>query len=203
MIVSHSLRVIFISNPKTGSKSIDAALAQFQDEPSLSDFSSTGFYTKGHMPAYALRDILGRSVWDSYFKFSFVRNPWDWFVSQHFYNLQKHGILHHINEPLSLKDIWRTYHFLRRYRGAEWVTSACQHAFLCDEEGQVLVDFLGRFERLAADFSAVQSIIGTQTELQHVNPSVHHDYREYYADETRDLVHALYGRDIDIFSYDF
>jgi chondroitin 4-sulfotransferase 11 len=203
MIVSHSLRAIFISNPKTGSKSVEAALAQFQDEPSLDNITRVGLYTQGHIPAYELRGLLGDSIWDAYFKFAFVRNPWDWFVSQHFYNLQKREIPHHVDGPLSIQEILRSYRFLRSYRGAQWVDPACQNAFVCDEGGQILVDFIGHFEYLLEDFMITQSIIGCQADLLHVNASTHRHYEEYYDHETRELIRQLYRRDIELFDYDF
>ena len=89
MIVNHSRRVIFVANPKTGSTSIEAALAGLNDEPELDFKARDGFYTPHHITAFELRETLGHSIWRSYYKFAMVRNPWDWFVSQHFYNLQK------------------------------------------------------------------------------------------------------------------
>jgi hypothetical protein len=203
MIVSHALQAVFISNPKTGSRSIGAALEQFQDEPQLNELSLDGLYTRGHVPAYALRDILGPSAWQSYFKFAFVRNPWDWFVSQHFYNLQKHGRPYDANEQLSAQDILRTYRFLQSYRGAPWVESACQNTFVCDQRGKVLVDFLGHFENLNNDFAEIGSRIGFNIELPHVNVSAHRYYRNYFNTKTREQVRQLYECDIKIFAYDF
>src|SRR4051812_45551587 len=89
MIISHSLQLIFISNPKTGTKSIEAALAPYQDEPHINEIFKDGLYTKRHMPAAEMRDILPTDVWNTYFKVAFVRNPWDWLISQHFYNIEK------------------------------------------------------------------------------------------------------------------
>lgn len=203
MIISHRLRTIFIGNPKTASRSIDIALSQFQDEPEISRAGENSFYTGGHMPAATLQTILDRPIWEGYFKFAFVRNPWDWFISQHFYNLQKHGVAHRVDQALSTEDIRHTYRFLRLYRGVPWAVSASQHGFLCNEGGRVLVDFLGRFERLEEDFLEIQSRIGVKLTLPHVNSSAHRQYHSYYEDDTRALVGSLYARDIQIFGYEF
>lgn len=155
------------------------------------------------MPATVMRNSVDRAIWQAYFKFAFVRNPWDWFVSQHFYNLQKQYATHDDTRPFTPEDILRTYNFLRRYKGVPWASSACQNGFLCDEDGNILVDFLGRFEHLAEDFAKVQSRLEVQLTLAHINSSAHRQYRLYYTNETRELVGALYRRDIEIFGYDF
>lgn len=205
MIVSHSLRFIYISNPKTASKSVEAALAVFQEEPELDEISREGFFTKRHIPAWTLREHLPESVWRSYFKCAFVRNPWDWFVSQHFYNLVNNRDTGDIDRalPLSRDDILGTYEYLKQRRGVDWSESGFQHSFVCDDQGVPLVDFVGRFEHLAADFAHVQTRIGTQVALSRLNTTEHAPYRSYYTDETSFLIYQLYHMDIRIFGYDF
>ena len=46
MIINHERRFIFVSNPKTGTRSIETLLAEFQDEPELHAEERPGFYTK-------------------------------------------------------------------------------------------------------------------------------------------------------------
>lgn len=203
MIVSHSRQVIFVANPKSGSRSIEAALAGLNDEPELDCKARDGFYTGHHIPAVELREALGRSIWDSYFKFAIVRNPWDWFISQHFYNLQKHATPHDIRALITPADVLKTEQFLRVYRGCEWARTACQHAFVCDELGTVLVDYLGKYENLRKDFQILSSAIGARPSLPHMNASVHSHYRKYYSTDTRQLVRQLYARDIELFDYEF
>lgn len=203
MIVNHDLRMIFISNPKVASTSIEAALADLDDEPALNETYKDGFYTGRHMPAVDLREILGPRIWNNYLKFAFVRNPWDWFVSQHFYNSVKLGRPANSNELLSRDEIMETYAFLSRYRGVEWAASASQHAFICDKSGSLAVDVIGRFEALSLDFDAILDTFGLKIELPHVNASQHRYYREYFNSETRQLVGDLYGEDVRIFDYRF
>ena len=75
--------------------------------------------------------------------------------------------------------------------------------FICDEHGNVIVDFVGRFESLEADFNKVCDMIGVNRELPHVNRSVRTDYREYYTDETRAIVGSIAQADIEMFGYEF
>jgi hypothetical protein len=202
VIVSHTHRVIFIANPKTGSSSVEAALSGMSEEPELDFLAREGFYTRHHAPAYIVRERLGTKVWDAYFKFAFVRNPWDWFVSQHFYNLQKRSGAHDTRASLPEDAITSTYDFLRTYRGAEWADSACQNAFVCDARGDVLVDFLGRFEHFERDFTTALSMAGgLDANLPHVNSSAHGYFKDYYTPATVEMIRAMYSRDVSLFGY--
>jgi hypothetical protein len=203
MIICHSRKFIFISNPKTGSTSIDSALVEYNEDSSFNDISEDGLYTKRHVPAYVLERLLSDDIWKGYFKFAFVRNSWDWFVSQHFYNLEKHGCKVDINTRLSEKQILETYEFLKMYRGSANAESGCQYAFLCNDDNAILVNYVGRFETLGYHFQEVQKIIGTNKTLPHLNPSKHRHYRTYYNDETKSLISNLYKTDIGIWSFKY
>jgi hypothetical protein len=204
VIVSHTRRMIFVANPKTGSSSVEAALAEFNEEPVLDQMAREGFFTRHHVPAYLLREIVGTKIWDAYFTFAFVRNPWDWFVSQHFYNARKRGLSVDQEKPFSADVVQATHDFLRVYRGAEWADSACQNAFVCDERGTILVDFLGRFEHLDRDFSLALSMAGGPgARLPHRNRSAHEHFTSYYTPTTVELVRRLYSQDVSLFGYDF
>jgi hypothetical protein len=68
----------------------------------------------------------------------------------------------------------------------------------------MLVDYVGRFECLAADFQKVCKELGlSNTALPHKNKSRHRHYTDYYDDECRELVSNLWPRDIDTFGYSF
>jgi len=81
MILSHTHKFIFIANGKTGTSSIETALQPYQEGAALK-IGVEGLYTPKHVPPVVLRSQLGPKIWDEYFTFAFVRNPWDWFVSQ-------------------------------------------------------------------------------------------------------------------------
>jgi len=74
---------------------------------------------------------------------------------------------------------------------------------ITDARGNLLVDFVGAYEDLAGDFSEVARVIGIQTELPHINSSVHKDYRTYYNERTRAIVEEHFQPDIERFGYSF
>jgi hypothetical protein len=78
-----------------------------------------------------------------------------------------------------------------------------QKDFVCSEAGDLLVNFVGRFENLDADFQIICSKIGISASLPRINVSNTKPYKEYYNDETRELVRQAFAPDITLFGYDF
>jgi hypothetical protein len=138
-----------------------------------------------------------------YYKFAFVRNPWDWHVSMY------HFIL---SEPTHTKhSLVKSFGNFKNY--LEWVI-ATPHPFakgatkfqkdaLTDGAGKLLVDFVGRYETLAQDFDRVCQTLNITTHLPHVNKSAHQDYRDYYDARTRQMVADHFAEDIALFGYSF
>ena len=144
------------------------------------------------------RHEVGRKQFETYFKFGFVRNPWDRVVS-----------LYERNEALQLRNRMSFDQFV------EWMqysSSAClqpsphryQLDWFVDPNGTILADFIGKFERLEADWAFVAQKLGVNPELPHwrPNPRARH-YTEYYNDETKQLVADKFRVDIEHFGYEF
>ena len=86
MLISHKYKFVFISIPKTGSTSIRNSLSQYGDVFSSTDPNSPVYL---HIKSKQLKKyfIENKWNWDDYFKFAFVRNPWDSMVSQYYYKM--------------------------------------------------------------------------------------------------------------------
>jgi hypothetical protein len=81
-----------------------------------------------------------------------------------------------------------------------------QSDYLIDLQGRVVVDFIGRYERLEADFAEACRRIGIPPPaLPHRRQSVDRarDFRGYYTAETAELVAHYFRRDIEILGYRF
>jgi predicted phosphoadenosine phosphosulfate sulfurtransferase len=90
---------------------------------------------------------------------------------------------------------------IQKRQHVQWMP---QIDFLTDEHENILVHFIGRFERLAEDAQTVFARLGVQCDrMPHRLRSRRSHYWEYYNDETRKLISRLYGSDIDTFSYVF
>jgi hypothetical protein len=171
---------------------------------------------------YLTCGYLSPQQFESYFKFSFVRNPWDRIVSEYKYR----------GHPVRID--FKTYLF-RHLPAPGWTDSYShiipQYDFLYDGEGKCLVDFVGRYENLQADFDAVCARLGIpQTPLPRVNrsmddawPGTFREFRrrlrravwsrerehtfscytEYYDDESREAVGRMFRKDVEAFNYSF
>ena len=79
-----------------------------------------------------------------------------------------------------------------------------QTSYLVDENGNTLVEFIGRFENLEKDFLHAAAMVARPAErLDNVNPSGHAHYSTFYTAESRDAVARSFARDIARFGYDF
>jgi hypothetical protein len=187
-----------------------------------------------HIPPAILKGALPENVWNEYFKFAFVRNPWDWFISQWFYNsvpsvsavsswprrlrrgavsaLQRRrngpaqvqpASLVRVGDELRTEDVDAVFETLKRFKQLPGRDGLYQSNSVYDMDGRMLVDYVGRYESLEADFAEIMERVGLNLKLPHLNPTRHRDYRSYYSTATRDRVAELWAVDIENFGYAF
>jgi hypothetical protein len=143
-----------------------------------------------------------------YFKFAFVRNPWDRLVSTYFF--LKAGGLNSQDRAWADRHLARHADFDSFVRAwittsnvASWVHFRPQHTWICDTDLHCMMDFVGRYEEIDADFATAAQRIGCRRQLEKGNQSSHRHYSEYYMSETRDRVAEVYAVDIRLFAYEF
>ena len=144
-----------------------------------------------------------------YFKFTFVRNPWDRAVSAYTYFSQG-------GSAASPEDAqWSA--FINRFSSfdtfvCEWMneTNALRNAvftpqvlFLQNVFGELEMDYIGRFESLHTDYGNIASRLGVDRELPHLNSSRSMSYQSYYTSRSREIIARIYAQDIEAFGYRF
>ena len=188
-VISHKHKCIFVEVPKTGSTSVRGILGKAW-KPHLNLWQ-----IKNHMETYwthyggrknrileslylmlpkERRMEIGRKQFETYFKFGFVRNPWDRVVS-----------LYERTEALQLRDKMTFEEFV------DWIqysSATCIHSsphryqldWFVDPNGNVLADFIGKFERLDEDWAFVAQKLGISEKLPHrrANPRTRQVYDE-------------------------
>jgi hypothetical protein len=226
MILSHTHKFVFIANGRTGTSSIESALASYHEGEHV-QHHVRGLYAAKHVPPGVVRAQLGPGIWDELFTFCFVRNPWDWVVPQYFWNFETSPItwtdmlknpVHTLRRKkaknaaisseklkvFSPSDIRQLYNHLRRYRGVYEADTLFQRSYAYAPDGTKLVDYVGRFESMEEDFQRVIEHLGlNDIEVPHKNSTSHEDYRSYYTDETAELVRSLWKVDVNTFGYTF
>lgn len=184
-MLSHDLKCIYLHPPKTGGKSIEQAI--FGVEPSLR--------SADHRKLKHYVDEEGRGVLD-YFKFIFVRNPWDRAVSQYF------GQAQIIAASRGSTATART--FREAVLNPRWLHEMKRQIDWVRLDGETLVDFVGRVEKMQEGFDEVCDRLDLpRQQVPHLNASSHEPYWTYYDDETRELVAERYKKDIETFGYRF
>jgi hypothetical protein len=222
MLISHEGRWIFFACSKTGTTSIEAALGEYDEGESirrelveklgLSDQLSRKKVKASpavkHIRPYLFRQFVPAKIWDEYYKFVFVRNPWDWVVSQYFFNF-KPGYLKRMGvrkfTPKDVLEVRQKLARIRKVKREPWVDDGgFQHAYVTDRDGSTLVDYVGRFENLENDFKTVCKTIGVQpVSLPVINTTEHKMYRKHYTAASRDAVYDAYRKDIELFDYEY
>jgi Sulfotransferase family len=215
MMICHSHGFIFIHVPKTSGTSIKDALGQaiygtgsapeFLVSPNPHYPASYSAAFEEHITAAELKDGLPSKIWDSYFKFGFVRNPFSWAVSNYFFFLRDRTDhpAHEFIRSQGFGDAIRF--FLDPALNPAAVVGGMrlrQSEFLCDDRGKPLVEFIGKYESLAADFGQVCDRVGIRPPpLPKLNETRHRPFREYYDEELRALVYAGMNQDFRKFDY--
>jgi hypothetical protein len=193
-MVNNEYKFVFIHIPKCAGISIESRLPK-------------GLYQNHHLGLNEYINLSGSHLMD-YFKFCFVRNPWDRLVSLYFFWKNQtpssefyqwdHAQCDFINNNrLSFSD------FLHEVSSGSQVFCSREHLrpykYYINQ-----LDFIGKFEKIQTDFDKVCDLIGIEKQiLPHKNKSNHKHYSEYYNNKTINLVANMYKEDIDRLNYDF
>jgi len=142
-----------------------------------------------HMPAAAVRALVGKRIWDGYLKVAVERNPWDVVVSQYFFKFAE-------RMPF---DVYLVEHGLALLRGNREIYTI---------DGRVGVDLLLRYESLQAGLDAFAERVGLPTPI--ALPSAKSStrprglpYRAMYDSATRRLVEQAARAQIEQLGYAF
>jgi len=206
MIISTLHKFVFVAIPKTGTHAVRRALREHMGPQ---DMEQVGLFVQrqlpipalaqighGHITLEQLRPFVNPEQFAAFFKFAFVRNPFDRFVSYASFITREVG--HFERDP---KKVMR--HFLAN-PPMDHILFRPQHEFVTDAQGNLLTDYIGRVEKMQQSYVEIAARIGIpSTVLEQVNASKRRDYREYYDQELIDGVAKLYARDLELFGYEF
>jgi hypothetical protein len=224
MPVNHENKIIFIHIPKTGGSSIRKFLNLTRSEEDPSNQGTIDYfkaqkidYDYNHPTAYAYKRYGLKEYFETYFKFTFVRNPYDRCLSQFFWangGHQKRDILPSRAPWLDLKpkkDFSKKAfsNFLVKYtRQTNSYKShrVCQSNFILDENENSLVDFIGKYENLKEDLIKILGILKINKsidELLHRHKNlVEYDKSQYLTAKNKELIYNKFQKDFELFGYE-
>ena len=198
-------KFIFIHIPKCAGTAIELALFDKKSHNIKNLYGHPNPYQQDglqHLKGYQIKQEISQQDFDSFFKFTFVRNPWDRVISNyhHFKVCEERGD-HQIS-----KNIKNFEEFVKKRLFNDGVVHLNKASdFIMDQNKNVLVNFIGRFENLENDFKVICDKIGLKNIClrEHNRSNRDKDYTKYYSDETKEIVGNVYKEDIERFEYKF
>lgn len=189
-------RCVFIHIPKAAGISVGTGLF--------------GQLTGHHRSIAGYQLILNQHEFETFFKFTFVRNPWDRLASA--FHFLKQGGLHQIDAQWAAEQLAPYPDFEAFVTGwvnhkniHSWFHFRPQHTYLClPGQREPRVDFIGFFENLPSDYELLRQRLGTGRPLKAENVTrQRRDYRELYTEEMKEIVARIYRDDIELLGYTF
>lgn len=167
------------------------------------------------MPAADIKAQLGEDVWNDYFKFCVVRNPFDKCVSafEHFgkgYRSGPKSVLRRLRPKEILRPFWDREMTFEQFRFYDYVNSAApvdRDRYVID--GKFCLDDVIRFESLQADIERICHHIGAPYEPEYLPRyktrirRADIDVESLYTKRTRQLVKEIYDFEMRRFNYRF
>lgn len=172
-------------------------------------FEPDGKKWYNHMPARQIKKLVGSQIWDQYFKFCVIRNPWDKIISmfeafgrEHRLPVGRPGVAYYLKHP---------FHNSKQLRFLHWLETegvpVDRPAYVID--GNICVDDVIRFESLEHDINKICKKLGLAWE-----PSLLPTYKmgvrrkestisRLYRQPARRLVAKAYAFEISQFGYEF
>jgi hypothetical protein len=215
VIILHKKKVIYCGIPKVACSSFKLICADI-----LFPKRDRSKHVHGQInfPKISIEDI---GQYKDYFKFCFVRNPWDKTVS-----LYRDKILNEAsgNDPYfgkirpGISDVLARFDCFESGMSFESFVYAIysipdqeadihfqsQYTFITDQDREFFVDFIGRFEKLGEDYQKICEITGMpEVQLPHLKRTSPLDYRTLYNENTKQLVAKRYKEDIELFQFAF
>ena len=183
----------------------------------------------GHIAPEIIRKKVGDRIWCEYFKFTVIRNPWDWFISFLYWRQWHSRLKGQIRTGRVAAPKTPVYYALRHWRqtlnryraghtiGKESVERALRRKGVVADmarwprfyflDGRPYADCYLRFEHLQEDFDRVCQQLGLPAgDLPRTKSRVRPkgiDYRDYYTDWSRDYIGRRFREIVDTFGYSF
>ena len=234
MIISNSKKFIFVHITKAAGTSIkkclndtlnwnDLIIGGTRFGETIQNFYNKKFNLHKHSRAIDIKKVIGEDLWNDYFTFTFVRNPYSRAVSLYTYikkSVYSRGIKRHLRffpiKRIQSDQFWNwpaTKAFLETNNFSEFIRhgklnlalgSRPQNKWIMDENKNIIVDFIGKIESIDEDFKIISEKLQMDlSELGMHNRSSNKRWDTYLRDEKDyEYLYKIYKKDFEILGYD-
>ncbi len=225
MIISHSHKFIFIHIPKTAGLSISSSFEAYNYRYTLvnriksnlgifpsvynESFRNEKFHVSRHLTAEHIRDQLNAltgndDLFNSYFRFSFVRNPYDILISGYEYvkaSANENHPGYRDKNFVWMRTKFTTFRdYVLKFRFHHFPDF--QYAYLYDSKGTCLIDYVGKVEDLHRDVLNISEKLKIPVpKVPYLNQTDRKPKEDYFTEEILSKVNDFYSRDFELFNY--
>lgn len=198
----------FIDIPRTGTSSLKDCLGQmyghvygksYDRERDARRFN----LIKDHATSRQLVTLLGSEAWGNLYTFTFVRNPWDRYLSLYRYRIASGSL----NESVSFEQYVHALRGNGRCAKCNPFDAEVYHrsmsSYILDANDNVLVKHVFRYEDRESGLGSIETALGIRVERIHKERLGDGDYRNAYSQEMSNIVGEFYSEDVSLFCYDF
>jgi len=213
-MISHEHKCIFVHIPKTAGTSINTFfhpdVTFLHAKPDYKRLFGWCPKRKLHMQHATAKQLLETELitqeqWDTYFKFTFVRNPWDRAYSDYLWLMKDRKIKDSFSNYIQKAGLFSevlNYSNQIDYRGDHLMS---QIEFLTIN-GVIDIDFIGRFENFGQDILTINQNLGIVKKFNvhdKKNTKRFKHYSFFYNDVNKKLVETKFKNDIKKLNYEF
>jgi hypothetical protein len=151
--------------------------------------------------------LISNKKFEKYYKFSFVRHPFDRIFSAYSYLKSGGGnkydkafsdkfFIEIINFDQFIDKIYNEQSYL------DWIHFVPQHKFICDKHGHLMIDYLARFENINDGFNEIASTLNIKATLGFKNKTKIINRDNSCSDSSEAKIRELYKKDFELFDYE-
>ncbi len=215
-IINNTHKFVFIHIPKnagTTTTSMLSTLTNWNDielggtdyGEALAPIYLSRFNVGKHTRAKRVRNLVGEPIWENYFKFALVRNPYARAFSV--YRFLKKW------RDWEGSQTMEQFNSFEEFLGADLFNNdegpdaifLPQHTWIEDMNGNNIIDYTGKVEYIAEAFRTISDRIGIKLDTSHIpveNDSGSPDeFRSAYSEKAIAIVQQRYENDFCLFNY--
>lgn len=215
-IINNTHKFIFVHIPKNAGTTVNEVLARYTGWNDLelggTDYGEVlaaiywpRFRIGKHTRARGIRRTVGEAVWQDYFTFAFVRNPYArTFSVYRFLKRWRNWDGSEVMDKFNSFEDFLGSEFFQRDEGPDAIFLP-QHIWLEGEDNQIIVDYTGKVEEIGTAFRHLGSRVGIAFEEGQIpvmndsgDPA---EFRTAYSERAIAIVRERYNRDFQLFDY--